>query len=111
MDCHMPEMDGFEAQRAIREREGASGKHIAIVALTANAMAQDREACLNAGMDDHLSKPFSTVTLQAMLNRWMRPAGAESSEAQPAAPARGKAAEVLDREVLEQLGKVLTNGK
>jgi two-component system, sensor histidine kinase and response regulator len=71
MDCDMPEMDGFEATREIRARERASGKRVAIVALTANAMAQDRDACLAAGMDDHLPKPFSSVTLQAMLDRWM----------------------------------------
>src|SRR5688572_29399845 len=54
MDCHMPEMDGFEATREIRELERAagSGKRVPIVALTANAMAHDREECLNAGMDD-----------------------------------------------------------
>jgi len=73
MDCDMPEMDGFEATREIRARESASGgEHIPIVALTANAMAQDREACLAAGMDDHLGKPFSSATLQAMLERWIR---------------------------------------
>jgi CheY-like chemotaxis protein len=72
MDCDMPEMDGFEATREIRARESASGgEHIAIVALTANAMAQDRDACLAAGMDDHLGKPFSSATLQGMLDRWM----------------------------------------
>jgi two-component system, sensor histidine kinase and response regulator len=72
MDCHMPEMDGFEATKKIRGRESAStGKRVPIIALTANAMAQDREDCLNAGMDDHLSKPFSMLTLQNMLDRWM----------------------------------------
>ena len=112
MDCDMPEMDGFEATRQIRARERASsGVRLPIVALTANAMAQDREACLNAGMDDHLSKPFSTVTLQAMLNRWMRPAAYELSAAPAAAKAPGKPEGVLDRQILDQLGKVLTNGK
>jgi len=71
MDCDMPEVDGYEATREIRSRERASGEHVPIVALTANAMAQDREACLAAGMDDHLGKPFSSATLQSMLERWM----------------------------------------
>ncbi len=72
MDCQMPEMDGFEATMQIRKREQASGgRRVPIVALTANAMAQDREECLNAGMDDHLAKPFSMQTMQEMLDRWM----------------------------------------
>ena len=71
MDCDMPEMDGYEATREIRSRERTSGDHVPIVALTANAMAADREACLAAGMDDHLGKPFSSATLQTMLERWM----------------------------------------
>ena len=113
MDCHMPEMDGFEATREIRQREAAAGegKRIPIVALTANAMAQDREECLNAGMDDHLSKPFSMQTLQDMLERWMPRAVSRREEIEPAPAGKGNGAGVLDRQVLEQLGKVLTNGK
>jgi len=108
MDCHMPEMDGFEATREIRGRELSSiGKRVPIIAVTANAMAQDREECLNAGMDDHLSKPFSMLTMQDMLNRWMPQAASTQSEAaEPAARAPAKAAEVLDRQVLDQLNKV-----
>jgi len=112
MDCHMPEMDGFEATREIRTRERASGRRIPVVALTANAMAQDREACLNAGMDDHLSKPFSMLTLQNMLDKWMPKSGAAAGEAPaPAAKTPAKGGQVLDRQVLEQLAKVMTNGK
>jgi len=65
----MPEMDGFEASRTIRERE-AGGKRIPIVALTANAMAGDRERCLEAGMDDYLSKPFRADDLRAVFSRF-----------------------------------------
>ena len=111
MDCHMPEMDGFEATVQIRRREQASGANrVTIVALTANAMAQDREECLNAGMDDHLAKPFSMQTMQEMLQRWMPRAGASPAAPTPstAAPA---AASVIDRQVLEQLGALRTNGK
>jgi PAS domain S-box-containing protein len=113
MDCHMPEMDGFEATMEIRKREqSSSGKRVPIVALTANAMAQDREECLNAGMDDHLSKPFSMQTMQDMLDRWMpQAASTQSQAAELAARATAKAAEVLDRQVLDQLSKVRTNGK
>jgi two-component system, sensor histidine kinase and response regulator len=71
MDCHMPEMDGFQAATEIRKREAPSGKRVPIVALTANAMAQDREDCLKAGMDDHLGKPFSRKQIEEMLERWM----------------------------------------
>ena len=102
MDCHMPEVDGFEATREIRGRERASGKHVPIVALTANAMAHDREECLNAGMDDHLSKPFSMQTLQAMLDRWIPQAAAGESQ---------DSAEAVDGQVLQRLGKLMTNGK
>jgi PAS domain S-box-containing protein len=85
MDCHMPEMDGFEATMEIRRREQSSvGKRVPIVALTANAMAQDREDCLSAGMDDHIAKPFSMQTMQEMLERWMP----QTAPAQPHATER-----------------------
>jgi two-component system sensor histidine kinase/response regulator len=70
MDCQMPEMDGFEAARAIRARECGVGR-IPIVAMTANAMQEDRQRCLEAGMDDYLSKPVSSKSLADTLNRWL----------------------------------------
>ena len=72
MDCQMPEMDGYEASRAIRaaEREGASGRRVPIVALTANALRGDREQCLAAGMDDYLAKPITKDAFGASLCRW-----------------------------------------
>jgi two-component system, sensor histidine kinase and response regulator len=70
MDCLMPEMDGFEATRAIRAVEQGTDRHVPIVALTANAMKGDREKCFEAGMDDYLAKPFTKETLAAVLTRW-----------------------------------------
>jgi signal transduction histidine kinase/DNA-binding response OmpR family regulator len=69
MDCQMPEMDGFEATRAIREAE-AEAAHVPIVALTAHAMRHDRDQCLRAGMDDYVSKPFERDDLARQLERW-----------------------------------------
>jgi two-component system sensor histidine kinase/response regulator len=71
MGIHMPEMDGFAATAAIRERERATGQHMPIVALTAHAMQGDRERFLDAGMDDYLSKPIRPHELDPILNGWM----------------------------------------
>ena len=64
-------MDGFEATIAIREQEKNSGKHIPIVAMTANAMQGDKEKCLVAGMDDYISKPINSKQLQQVLENWL----------------------------------------
>lgn len=73
MDIQMPEMDGRQATRAIRADEAERGlPRMPIVALTANALREDRDACLAAGMDDYLVKPVSSAQLWAVLGRWLR---------------------------------------
>jgi two-component system, sensor histidine kinase and response regulator len=71
MDLHMPVLDGVAATRTIREGERDTGDHVTIVALTANALQRDRQACLDAGMDDYLPKPLRLDALRLVLERWL----------------------------------------
>ena len=84
MDCQMPDMDGFEATRRWRAREQAMNSHrLPIIAITANALEGDREACLACGMDDFLSKPFRQKALEQVLRRWA-PAISDEKPGNPA---------------------------
>jgi CheY-like chemotaxis protein len=78
MDCQMPEMSGYDAARVIR-RHGGSAAWLPIIALTANAMSTDRQRCIDAGMDDYITKPVNIATLAKVLDKWLlrsREAGA-----------------------------------
>ncbi|MFE1744340.1 PAS domain S-box protein [Coleofasciculus sp. H7-2] len=70
MDCQMPILDGYEATREIRRRQTEGSRRTIVIALTANAMKEDRKRCLDAGMDDYLSKPVSREQLSAVIEHW-----------------------------------------
>jgi CheY-like chemotaxis protein len=70
MDWRMPGMGGMEATAAIRKLEAENGRRTPIIAVTASAMVGDRERCLDAGMDDYLSKPFTPDQLRSILLHW-----------------------------------------
>jgi CheY-like chemotaxis protein len=87
MDCEMPVMDGFSATSSVRKREPA-GTRVPIIALTADVTSAGRAACLAAGMDDHLAKPFRREALHTILSRWLgsHPARSPASPAPPNEP-------------------------
>jgi len=129
MDCQMPEMDGYDATRAIREREASRMKsnaqhersetfdtregtsRLPIIAMTANALKGDREKCLEAGMDDYVAKPIRREDLEAILARW-RPNLSVSSVKRPASPSeeRDEKGVCVDPKVLTDLHQLDSTG-
>ena len=71
MDCHLPVLDGYQATAAIRRNEKETGEHIPIIAMTAGVMRGDADKCLECGMDDFLSKPYTLDHLRQKLERWL----------------------------------------
>ena len=108
MDCQMPEMDGFEATRRIREREAGGERRVPIVALSANTMKDEREACGRAGMDDYLAKPVKADELRETMERWI----AGSDETARGKPGTGgPVGEPVDRAILQGLRRLSAEGK
>jgi CheY-like chemotaxis protein len=70
MDCHMPNLNGYDATREIRRRE-PHGQHLTIIALSASVLPEERQKCIDVGMDDYVAKPFSRRDLQQVLERWL----------------------------------------
>jgi|HubBroStandDraft_6_1064221.scaffolds.fasta_scaffold01195_5 signal transduction histidine kinase/ligand-binding sensor domain-containing protein/DNA-binding response OmpR family regulator/HPt (histidine-containing phosphotransfer) domain-containing protein len=111
MDCEMPVMDGFSATRALRAGE-QSGVHVPIIALTADVTSAGRAACLAAGMDDHLAKPFRREALHGILSRWLtqgKPGSAIALTAAPR-PSTPAAAPLLDGATLDALRALPRSG-
>ena len=124
MDCQMPVLDGYQATTRWRQQELLSGQQrLPVIAMTANAMAGDRQRCLEAGMDDYLSKPVDRTALAQCLARWWqaeRPIAAaqnahslpaqaddQSEESLPSTPASQSDAPALDTGVLDELAEVI----
>ena len=108
MDCQMPVMDGFEATRQIRARHAQSGTHLPIIAMTANAMKGDKELCVQAGMDDYISKPVTLDNLRTVIRRCLNADSGQREELNDAPVFRQP---VLDLKVVQSLFKLQTEAE
>ncbi|WP_395018608.1 ATP-binding protein [Dongia sp.] len=103
-DCHMPVMDGYELTGRIRAAEQDSGRHIPIVAVTANALQGEAERCIAAGMDDYVSKPIAMPALIAVLEKWLPAPKAAAPAALVATPGNGAGtAEAIDARAIKDM--------
>lgn len=107
MDCRMPDMDGYEATRIIRQEEESSGEHIPILALTANTLSGDRQACLDAGMDDFIPKPLQRDNLLAMIAHYLSQGTSSSSlvnrASKPPLPLEAEGADAINADHLVKM--------
>ena len=122
MDCRMPRMDGYAATRAVRERERGTETHIPIIAMTASALSGERDRCLEAGMDDFMTKPVDPASLARLVSHWApaaqgtdgpEPLRGDAGTSSPAtAPERPSRPEppVLDHERVEMLRELVRDG-
>jgi len=107
MHCQMPRMDGLEATARMREREQRLGlARTPVIALTANAMEADRRACMAAGMDDYLGKPFTSVQLLLTLQHWLGAAPAAETAAPAPSPAADEVGPPVDERAIDELRSV-----
>jgi CheY-like chemotaxis protein/anti-sigma regulatory factor (Ser/Thr protein kinase) len=103
MDCQMPVMDGYQATAAIRRQADKDASSVPIIAMTANALAEDQRQCLAAGMNDYLSKPYTMDQLGAMLSRWLLKDATHGGIADIVSKPLGGEAALLDQQTLERL--------
>jgi two-component system sensor histidine kinase BarA len=115
MDGSMPNVDGFAAARAIREIEAATGQaRVPIIALTAHVLGEQASRWRDAGMCDHVSKPFALKTIQSCLERWLGPRRGAATDHEVAAPASdavsGAKSALIDDSVLAQIAEMQAPG-
>lgn len=104
MDCLMPEMDGWQTTTLFRAHEAEAGRHTPIIALTADAAAETRDACLRSGMDDYLTKPFTAAGLRAAVLRWVDPGTSEPARVPDRCPEPGSPpAGLLDPLIIDSI--------